>query len=84
MRDRDGRVVRRMKPSEQSEVMKPSTASALAPMMSKVVEEGTGTAAALEGIDVAGKTGTAEVGADEPGLVHRLRAGAESRAWRSR
>ena len=63
VRDRDGRVVRREKPSEQSEVMKPSTASALAPMMSKVVEEGTGTAAALEGIDVAGKTGTAEVGA---------------------
>jgi penicillin-binding protein A len=63
VRDRDGRVVRREKPSEQSEVMKPGTASALAQMMSNVVEEGTGTAAALEGIDVAGKTGTAEVGA---------------------
>jgi peptidoglycan glycosyltransferase len=29
-----------------------------------VVEEGTGTAAALSGITVAGKTGTAEVGAN--------------------
>ena len=62
IRDRDGRVVRRTKPSEQSEVMKPSTASQLAGMMNNVVEEGTGTAAALEGISVAGKTGTAEVG----------------------
>ena len=33
-------------------------------MMSRVVEEGTGTAAALAGITVAGKTGTAEVGAN--------------------
>jgi peptidoglycan glycosyltransferase len=62
VRDRDGRLVRREKPSEQSEVMKPGTAVELARMMSNVVEEGTGTAAALEGIDVAGKTGTAEVG----------------------
>jgi peptidoglycan glycosyltransferase len=30
-------------------------------MMANVVREGSGTAAALEGIDVAGKTGTAEV-----------------------
>ena len=42
--------------------MKPQTAAALAGMMSQVVKEGTGTAAALSGIDVAGKTGTAEVG----------------------
>ena len=62
IKNRDGRVVSTTKPSEQSEVMKRSTAVQLAAMMAKVVQEGTGTAAALEGIDVAGKTGTAEKG----------------------
>ena len=62
VKDRDGRVVHEEKPSEQSDVMKPSTAAQLALMMTNVVKEGTGTAAALEGIDVGGKTGTAERG----------------------
>ena len=42
--------------------MRPSTAKSITGMMSQVVKEGTGTAAALSGIEVAGKTGTAEVG----------------------
>jgi peptidoglycan glycosyltransferase len=58
---KDGRVKERVEPDLQSQVIKPETAEQLAAMMSRVVEEGTGTAAALEGIDVAGKTGTAEV-----------------------
>jgi peptidoglycan glycosyltransferase len=62
VKNRDGRTVRRVKPSEQNRVMKKSTAAELAAMMAQVVKEGTGTAAALQGIDVAGKTGTAEVG----------------------
>jgi peptidoglycan glycosyltransferase len=62
VRDPDGRTVRKVKPSEEAKVMKPETAATLAKMMSQVVKEGTGTAAALTGIDVAGKTGTAEVG----------------------
>ena len=43
--------------------MSPQTASEVGSMMAQVVKEGTGTAAALQGIDVAGKTGTAEKGA---------------------
>jgi len=61
---KDGRVKERVEPDLQSKVMEPKTAEELAAMMSRVVEEGTGTAAALAGITVAGKTGTAEVGAN--------------------
>ena len=61
---KDGRVKERIQPDLQAVVMKPETAAKLAAMMSRVVEEGTGTAGALEGIGVAGKTGTAEVGAN--------------------
>jgi peptidoglycan glycosyltransferase len=58
---KDGRVKERIEPDEQNRVMKEETAAELAAMMTRVVDEGTGTAAALSGIDVAGKTGTAEV-----------------------
>jgi penicillin-binding protein A len=59
--DRDGRTVDRIQPREMSQVMSGESAGQVADMMGKVVEEGTGTAAALEGISVGGKTGTAEV-----------------------
>jgi peptidoglycan glycosyltransferase len=61
---KDGRIKERIQPDLQAVVMKPETADELTNMMSRVVEEGTGTAAALAGIRVAGKTGTAEVGAN--------------------
>jgi penicillin-binding protein A len=61
---KDGRVKERIQPDLQAVVMKPETAEQLTAMMSRVVEEGTGTAAALEGVRVAGKTGTAETGAN--------------------
>jgi len=59
--DRDGRTVDKIQPREMSQVMSGKAAGEVADMMGKVVEEGTGTAAALEGISVGGKTGTAEV-----------------------
>jgi len=61
VRDPDGRKIKTMNPSVQSNVISEETASELTDAMKDVVNEGTGTAAALSGVDVAGKTGTAEV-----------------------
>src|SRR3954447_1668634 len=58
--DRDGRTVDTIELSVQSTVMKPSTAAAVTDMMVAVVQTGTGTKAQIPGIQVAGKTGTAE------------------------
>ena len=72
--DQTGRTVETVKPSVYSQVMKPPTAAALTQMMRRVVEEGTGTAANLSGVNVAGKTGTASIGAtgsnlDDPWFI---------------
>lgn len=64
-----GRDQQAVDPQPMSTVMKPSTAQALTVMMSRVVQEGTGTQAGLSGINVAGKTGTAEVGAGDTNQV---------------
>jgi peptidoglycan glycosyltransferase len=58
--DPEGRTVQVIGPHVQSVVMKPSTATAVTGMMEAVVKEGTGTSAQIPGIQVAGKTGTAE------------------------
>ena len=58
--DPDGRETK-LDPARQSRVMSEDTAAQLNTMMQSVVREGTGTAGAVSGIDVAGKTGTAEI-----------------------
>jgi peptidoglycan glycosyltransferase len=58
--DPEGRTVQRIGPRVQSVVMKSSTAAAVTSMMVAVVNEGTGTSAQIPGVQVAGKTGTAE------------------------
>jgi peptidoglycan glycosyltransferase len=58
----DGSTVVKIKPKVWKQAMKPSTASTLNSMMQAVVIGGTGTAAQIPGVKVAGKTGTAETG----------------------
>jgi peptidoglycan glycosyltransferase len=58
----DGGTVLRTHPEPLERAISPRAAQELTEMMKNVVREGTGTAAALQGIDVAGKTGTAETG----------------------
>ena len=58
----DGSTIYRVHPHKYKRAMRPSTASQLNEMMQAVVTGGTGTAAQIPGIKVAGKTGTAETG----------------------
>ncbi|HWH13654.1 MAG TPA: penicillin-binding protein 2 [Miltoncostaeaceae bacterium] len=64
--DRGGAVVRENRPEELRQVCSAQTSAQVTQMMRNVVREGTGTAAALAGLDVAGKTGTAET--ETPGI----------------
>ena len=61
--DADGNTVETFEASPMGQAMDPATASVLTEMMERVVSEGTGQAAAVSGVSVAGKTGTS-MGAD--------------------
>lgn len=58
--DRDGRTSRRIEPEVQDRVMSEETAASVTRAMVAVVERGTGSKAKVPGVQVAGKTGTAE------------------------
>ncbi|HEY8082344.1 MAG TPA: penicillin-binding transpeptidase domain-containing protein [Solirubrobacterales bacterium] len=63
--DPDGRVTDRLDPSEYSQPIDEETAAELTTAMEGVVSSGTGTNAAIPGVAVAGKTGTAETPGNE-------------------
>ncbi|HVS99868.1 MAG TPA: penicillin-binding protein 2 [Solirubrobacterales bacterium] len=73
----DGSVTRRMSPDVYSEPISAKTASELTTAMEGVVSEGTGTNAAISGVQVAGKTGTAET----PGNAACGGGEEENQAW---
>ncbi|WP_069170738.1 peptidoglycan D,D-transpeptidase FtsI family protein [Streptomyces griseus] len=62
-----GGTVRRGDGDSHRRAMEPATADRLQRMMVDVVENGTGTNAAIDGVRVGGKTGTAQHGVDNSG-----------------
>ena len=75
--DPDGRTVDTMDPSVYSDAVSEETAEELTTAMEGVVSEGTGTNAAIPGVPVAGKTGTAET----PGNLACGGGENENQAW---
>jgi peptidoglycan glycosyltransferase len=75
--DPDGRVIDSLDPSEFSQPISEETAAELTTAMEGVVSRGTGTNAAIPGVPVAGKTGTAET----PGNASCGGGSAENQAW---
>ncbi len=62
----DGEVASVTEPTLLQRAVSPATASAVAEMMEGVITSGTGTRAAVSGVRIAGKTGTAEVPDSDP------------------
>ena len=60
VRDPSGRIIKTFEPQEYGQPMSAETSAELTQMMVNVVDAGTATSAQIQGIKVAGKTGTAQ------------------------
>ncbi len=66
IRDYQGKIIKKHQPKMMSTVLEPTKAMTIKNIMKDVVEKGTGQAAKLQNISVAGKTGTAEIKGKSP------------------
>ena len=66
IQDYNGKIMEQFGPKRLNQAISKETADTLTDMMVKVVDAGTGTAAQIDGVSVAGKTGTAEVEGADP------------------
>jgi peptidoglycan glycosyltransferase len=64
--DDNGKLIDTYTPKQWLQAMSPQTAATMRQAMIGVVQAGTGTAARIAGVEVGGKTGTAQLGSDPP------------------
>jgi peptidoglycan glycosyltransferase len=64
IRDDNGKVIKTFEPSQWLQPINPQTAATMRQAMIGVVQGGTGTAAQIPGVEVGGKTGTAQLGTE--------------------